>query len=100
MGFIDFLSGRMDYEHIIKSEADSQTIRSKKAQSKHGSEELLTQKPCFKAARVADHRRDTGFGGNNLEHLVEEERGRFDDIDMERTKKSDFTLLANFTTNL
>jgi len=44
------------------------------------------------------HRSNNGFGGNNLEHLENEERGRFDDIDLEGNK-NDFSLLANFSKN-
>ena len=44
-----------------------------------------------------EHRQDNGFGGNNLEHLACEEKGRFDDIDVEGSRKGDFALLANFS---
>lgn len=48
---------------------------------------------------VADHRTNNGFGGNNLEHLANEERGRFDNIDLEQSNKNDYSLLANFSKN-
>ena len=101
--FIDFLSGRMDYEHILKTTANpdaakpSQKGRRGNQAATYDQEELLTQKPNFSKKKVAEHRRDTGFGGNNLEHLATEERGRFDHIDVEGTKHSDFSLLANFS---
>jgi hypothetical protein len=43
-----------------------------------------------KSKMRAQHRKDNGFGGNNLEHLANEERGRFDDIDLEGTNKGEF----------
>lgn len=46
-----------------------------------------------------DHRDNSGFGANNLEHLSNGERGRFDDINFDNENmKTDFALLANFST--
>ena len=52
-----------------------------------------------RSAKRVNHRSNAGFGGNNLEHLANEERGRFDDIDLEATNRNDFQLLANFSKN-
>ena len=49
-----------------------------------------------KKSRVTEHRRENGFGRNNLEHLADE-KGRFDGIDIEGVKQGDFALLANFS---
>lgn len=43
---------------------------------------------------VADHRQNNGFGANNLVHLSNEERGRFDDIEVNNDQK--LHNLANF----
>ena len=58
-----------------------------------------THKNRSRSTRSTNHRANSGFGGNNLEHLANEERGRFDDIDLEASNKSDFQLLANFSKN-
>jgi hypothetical protein len=39
-----------------------------------------------------------GFGSGNLEHLANEERGRFDDFDVEAAKNP-YSNLANFSNN-
>ena len=43
--------------------------------------------------QIADHRQNNGFGANNLVHLSNEERGRFDDIEINNDQKPN---LANF----
>lgn len=46
--------------------------------------------------QVSGHRENRGFGANNLEHLGNEERGRFDNMCTD--KKADFSLLSNLST--
>ena len=45
-----------------------------------------------------DHRDNSGFGANNLVHLANEERGRFDN-DIENDQAASFNMLGNFSSN-
>lgn len=50
----------------------------------------------YKMSRAATGERDlSGFGGNSLEHLANEERGRFDNFDVEGAKN--YSLLGTFS---
>lgn len=58
----------------------------------------VDSKNPYKKARAtaATHRQDhSGFGGNSLEHLANEERGRFDNFDVEGAKN--YSLLGTFS---
>lgn len=58
---------------------------------------MVRQQAHAFAGQLEGHRQsDMGFGSGNLEHLGNEERGRFDDISVDCGKKPDFTKLASF----
>ena len=55
-----------------------------------------SKNPYKKNRGAAVHRQDhSGFGGNSLEHLANEERGRFDNFDVEGAKN--YSLLGTFS---
>lgn len=100
--FVDFLSGRMDYEYVVKPGEDTRKVLAASSEAPLSSQQYSKAQLLADAQRNqkrSDHRMNSGFGGNNLEHLAMEERGRFDHIDIEGNNKNNFHLLANFSKN-
>ena len=58
----------------------------------------LAQKKKGDSESVSDHRDNAGFGANNLVHLSNEERGRFDDMQHD-DKATSFNMLGNFSSD-
>lgn len=58
----------------------------------------MTQQMAARKGKAASeepgHRENSGFGANNLVHLANEERGRFDDLEVDGDRKPDFSKLA------
>lgn len=112
--FFDFLAGQMDDENYVVNPYARKAANQTSAQFTSASTpfvnlashsydkaKLLARKAQnSKGASQdgADHRQNAGFGANNLVHLSNEERGRFDDLEVDDTAdKPDFTKLGSFS---
>lgn len=81
--FFDFLAGQVDEDSLVPN---ANQVKSKSARKSTSLNTSTTQ--------GSEH---SGFGSSNLEHLANEERGRFDDLEMDAdAAKNPYTKLANF----
>lgn len=100
--FLDFLAGRMDYENYVvnpnQSKSASFTPSTPIASHSYTKAQRIANAKNVK--NTSEHRNNDGFGANNLVHLANEDRGRFDDIQFDNEQKTttDFALLSNFST--
>ena len=99
--FLDFIAGRMDNKNFVvnpyqqNSACPKTPIDNAHAKAKNiANFNLLSNKSTDKTREGS---MNYGFGGNNLDHLSNDERGRFDSIQVDDEQKSDFALLANFS---
>lgn len=101
--FMDFLAGQLDDESFVvnpharkhASQASSQFTSASAPFSN-----LAAKGQSMALKRVPEHRSDdSGFGSQNLAHLANEERGRFDDL-VCGGNKPDFTQFSNFPKDL
>lgn len=112
--FFDFLAGQMEDENYVVNPYARKTANRTSSQFTSASTPFvnLAAQSYDKAKQIArkqqnskastspgsDHRQNAGFGANNLDHLSNDERGRFDDIEVDNTaKKPDFNMLGNFS---
>ena len=111
--FFDFLAGQMDDENYVVNPYARKTANQTTAQFTSASTPFVNlasqsydtarqlarkaQNSKGSASVGPDHRQNAGFGANNLEHLGNEERGRFDDLEVETPARPDFTKLGNFS---
>lgn len=108
--FFDFLAGQMEDENYVvnpyarktANRASSQFTSASTpfvnlaAQSYDKAKQLTSKSQKNDSDTASSHRDNAGFGGNNLDHLSNEERGRFDDME---TNKPSFNMLGNFSSN-
>jgi len=105
--FFDFLAGQMEDENYVVNPYARKTANRASSQFTSASTPFvnLAAQSYDKAKQLAqkntpktDHRDNSGFGANNLVHLANEERGRFDN-DIENDQAASFNMLGNFSSN-
>lgn len=110
--FLDFLAGQTDNEHYVVNPyarhsatkitsqftSASTPFANLAAQSYEKAQQLARkgQNNSEQPTGSAGHRDNRGFGANNLVHLANEERGRFDDVNFNNdTKLANFSAMQN-----
>lgn len=105
--FLDFLAGQMEDENYVVNPYARKNPTAVTSQFTSASTPFanlaaqgytMTQQMAARKGKAASedsqHRANSGFGANNLVHLANEERGRFDDLEVDGDRKPDFSKLA------